>query len=165
MAKKITYSLLAVLLIIQLIRPTPNTESEMSSNDIEKHYLVPENVKSILAKACRDCHSNNTIYPWYASVQPVAWWLDSHIRDAKKHLNFSEFAAYPPERADHKLEELIESQTDHWMPLESYVRMHPEAKLTARESQTLIDWAQGIRKELRLSHPADFLEKSQKEKH
>ncbi len=113
MGKKIIYGLLAVLIIIQFIKPEKNISSEMSPNDIEKHYNVPQSIKATLSKACRDCHSNNTVYPWYASFQPVGWWLNGHIKDGKKHFNLSEFAAYPPKRADHKLEELVESQTDH----------------------------------------------------
>ena len=162
MAKKITYALLAILVIIQFIKPKRNVASEMSVNDIEKHYNVPENIKKTFSKACRDCHSNNTVYPWYANIQPVAWWLNDHIQDGKKHFNLSEFATYPPKRADHKLEELIESQTDHWMPLASYMKLHAEARLTQAESQEVVDWANGLRKEIQAKHPEAFLEKDEK---
>jgi hypothetical protein len=162
MVKKIVYALLVVLVIIQFIKPSRNVASEMSANDIEKNYTVPENVKANLARACRDCHSNNTIYPWYANIQPVAWWLNGHIEDGKKHFNLSEFAAYPPKRADHKLEELVESQTDHWMPLESYVKLHPDARLTQAQSQEVIDWANGLRREIQTAHPEAFIEQDKK---
>lgn len=156
MIRKIVTGLLIILIVIQFIKPTKNVALEMSANDIEKHYAVPENVKGILQKACRDCHSNNTVYPWYASFQPVAWWLDGHIQDGKKHFNLSEFAAYPPKRAEHKLEELVESQTDHWMPLASYQNIHKDAVLTQAESQEVIDWANGLRKEIKAAHPEAF---------
>lgn len=163
MIKKILVALLVILIIIQFIRPTKNVSAEMSPNDIEKHYAVPENVRAILSKACRDCHSNNTVYPWYNNIQPVAWWLNGHIQDGKRHFNLSEFAAYPPKRADHKLEELVESQTDHWMPLESYKKLHKEAILTQAESREVIDWANGLRKEIQTAHAADFLVKEKEE--
>ena len=159
MFKKILLGLLVIVVLIQFVRPTKNVAAEMSANDIEKHYSVPDNVKATLKKACRDCHSNNTVYPWYYNIQPVAWWLSTHIDDGKRHFNLSEFAAYPPKRADHKLEELVESQEDHWMPLESYTLIHKEAKLTQAESQEVIDWANGLRKEIQTAHPAEFLEK------
>ncbi|MBZ4152212.1 heme-binding domain-containing protein, partial [Escherichia fergusonii] len=77
----------------QAFRPAKNNSND-TSKDISKSYVVPENVKAILAKACNDCHSNNTKYPWYAEIQPVAWWLNDHIQDGKKHLNFNEFDGY-----------------------------------------------------------------------
>lgn len=159
MFRKILLGLIAVWVVIQFIRPVKNEAAEMSANDIEKHYAVPDNVKATLKKACRDCHSSNTVYPWYSQIQPVAWWLDGHIKDGKKHFNLSEFAAYTPKKGDHKLEELIESQEEHWMPLESYTMVHQEAKLTSTEKQELIDWAAGIRKEIQTAHAADFLTK------
>lgn len=159
MFKKILTLLLVALVVIQFIRPAKNESAEMSANDIEKHYAVPENVKGILKKACRDCHSNNTEYPWYSNIQPVAWWLNGHIVDGKKHFNLSEFASYPPKKADHKLEELIESQEDHWMPLESYTIVHKEAILTQTETQEVIAWANALRKEIQTAHAADFLKK------
>ncbi len=164
MAKKILIALLVILVIIQFIRPTPNVSAELSSNDIEKHYAVPQDVKLILDKACRDCHSNNTRYPWYNSIQPVAWYLNDHIVDGKKHFNLSEFAEYPPKRAEHKLEELVESQTDHWMPLESYQNLHSEAKLTEAENQTLITWANDLRAQIKAAHPEAFIPKEGDEK-
>ncbi|WP_025762848.1 heme-binding domain-containing protein [Dyadobacter tibetensis] len=154
--KKVLIAILLILVAIQFIRPTPNVSAEMSLNDVEEHYYVPEGVKISLDKACRDCHSSNTRYPWYSQIQPVAWWLNSHIEDGKKHFNLSEFAAYSPKKADHKLEELIESQTDHWMPLESYTFIHSEAKLTETERQEMIDWATALRREIQKSHPEEF---------
>lgn len=164
MAKKILVALLVILVGIQFIRPTPNVSTEQSINDIEKHYAVPQDVKLILDKACRDCHSNNTNYYWYNNIQPVAWFLNSHIIDGKKHFNLSEFAAYPPKRAEHKLEELVESQTDHWMPLESYQLLHQEAQLTETENQTLIAWANELRAQIKATHPEAFLPKEGEDK-
>lgn len=165
MAKKILVVLLVVLVIIQFIRPVQNVSAEQSPTDIEKKYETPENVKATLSKACRDCHSNNTNYPWYSNIQPVAWWLDGHIRDGKKHLNFSEFGNYPPKKAEHKLEELVESQQDHWMPLDSYMKLHAEARLTSAESQELIDWANALRQKIKLESPEAFVGGKDEDKH
>ncbi len=159
MLRKILLGLLVGLVVIQFIRPVKNEAAEMSANDIEKHYEVPDNVKATLKKACRDCHSNNTEYPWYSQIQPAAWWMDGHVQDGKKHFNLSEFASYPPKKADHKLEELIESQQDHWMPLESYTWIHKDAILSQSEKQALIDWASGVRTEIQTAHAIDFLDK------
>ena len=78
--------------------------------------------------------------PWYAHVQPVGWWLASHISEGKKHLDFSSFKTYHEKKANHKLEELSEAVTDGWMPLETYVWLHRDAKVTPKETRLINDW-------------------------
>ena len=147
MVKKIIYALLALLIVIQLFRPTKNIATKEQAQSIDKAYTVPENVNGILKKACYDCHSNTTVYPWYTNVQPIAWWMDDHIREGKSKLNFSEFAAYPLKKQDHKLEEVVDEIVDE-MPLTSYKLAHSEARLTVDEKKALTDWANGLRKEI-----------------
>lgn len=157
MKKKILVVLIAIFLIIQLFRPTKNLSSSKSPADISNLYPVPENVNTILHKACNDCHSNNTVYPWYAEVQPVAWWLDSHIQDGKHQLNFSEFANYSPARQYDKLEEIKKLVDKDEMPLSSYTLIHTNAKLTDAERKILTGWSEGIRNEMKTKYPADSL--------
>lgn len=152
MKKKILWSLLIIIVVIQAFRPEKNKSTMMAANDISKHYVVPENVTDILVRACNDCHSNNTYYPWYSEIQPVAWWLQSHVNDGKRHLNFSEFAAYEPKRQHHKLEELIEEVKENHMPLNSYLWIHKEAKLTNDEKEALLIWAGVLAEQIKLKH-------------
>ncbi|MBZ0100325.1 MAG: heme-binding domain-containing protein [Taibaiella sp.] len=146
MAKKILYGLLIVLVVIQFIRPGRNISEVPSPNDIRVHYPIPANVESILKRACYDCHSNHTTYPWYTNIQPLGWWLQNHINEGKEELNFSEFAAYTPKKADHKLEEVVELVKKKEMPLKSYTYIHKGAVLTKEEIEILVDWANGLRK-------------------
>lgn len=148
MVRKIILALLGVLFIIQFIKPTKNIAEGDQVNNITKRYAMPTNVSSILKKACYDCHSNTTVYPWYAEIQPVAWFLDDHVKDGKKHLNFDEFLTYEAKKQDHKMEEFIESQTEGWMPLDSYKWIHKNAILTSEEKQVLINWAKQVRTEI-----------------
>ncbi|MDB5275156.1 MAG: cytochrome [Ferruginibacter sp.] len=92
--KKVLLVLLVILVIIQFIHPAKNSSSEdaMLVNDISKKYIIPQNVHDILKTSCYDCHSNNTVYPWYSKIQPVDWWLTNHINEGKREVNFSEFA-------------------------------------------------------------------------
>ena len=71
--KRILILLLIIFIGIQFIRPTKNKSGNISANDISTKYPVPDSVQAILKVACNDCHSNNTRYPWYAEIQPVAW--------------------------------------------------------------------------------------------
>ena len=155
--KKILIFLLVVFIIIQFFRPEKNVQTTISSNDIVAHMAVPVNVQNILYKACYDCHSNTTTYPWYAEVQPAAWWLDDHIKEGKKELNFSEFASFRLRRQFHKLEEITEVIKDKEMPLESYTVIHSDADLTQEERETLISWAGATMETMRAKYPMDSL--------
>jgi hypothetical protein len=161
MKKKILLALLAVLVIIQFIKPEKNVSTKASVNSIHNKFPANEETMQILKTACNDCHTNNTIYPWYASIQPVAWWLDSHVDDGKRHLNFDEFLTYKLKKQDHKLEELIESQEDHWMPLDSYTWIHQDAKLNETQRLALVNWAKETRLKIQ-SDPAFALEEDKK---
>jgi len=149
MKKKLMLGLVVVLVAIQFFRPGKNLgPAEPGPNHIVSLYATPPAIKATLAKACYDCHSDRTRYPWYAEVQPVAWWLASHIKDGKRHLNFSQFGTYPPKRADHKLESAVLEIRDEGMPLWSYTAIHREANLTEAESAALTAWMEGVRQQL-----------------
>ncbi len=148
MVKKILIALLVILVAIQFIRPKRNVSAAPSSNDISMHYEVPADVQLILQKACNDCHSNNTNYPWYTDVQPVGLWLQHHVDEGIAELNFSEFAAYKPKRQAHKMEEVAEMIEENEMPLESYTLIHGNAKLSDAEKATLITWAKRLQAEI-----------------
>lgn len=155
--KKILIILLIGFIVIQFFRPTKNVSAQTSTNDITTLYAVPGDIKVILEKACNDCHSNNTKYPWYAEIQPVAWWLADHVEEGKAHLNFSEFASYNLRKQYHKLEETEEMIKEKHMPLDSYLWMHGDADLTTDERQKLAQWSVDIRKQMEAKYPIDSL--------
>lgn len=157
MIKKILLVLLAALLIIQLFHPKKNKSEGPQPNYIGNVYAVPDDVKAILSKACNDCHSNNTVYPWYSKVQPVDWWMNRHIIDGKKHLNFDEYTNRTAFSQFHKMEETIEMIKEGEMPLNSYTWIHKDAKLTAEEKAKVIDWAGSVMDTMRARYPADSL--------
>lgn len=143
--RKIMIALLAIFLVIQFFKPTRNQSTAQTGNELTAKYTVPDSVLTILKRSCYDCHSNHTEYPWYANYQPIAWWLDHHIKEGKRELNFSEFGTYAPKKADHKLEEVVEMIEKKEMPLDSYIWMHEGAKLSASDAKLLMDWAKALR--------------------
>jgi hypothetical protein len=149
--------LLLAFIIIQFIRPAKNKSDEISNNDISKIYPVPENVQAILKTSCYDCHSNNTVYPWYANIQPAAWWLNDHIKEGKKELNFSEFASYRIGRQYRKFEEINKEVKENEMPLNSYLWIHKNAKLDDQQKLTLANWVTSVRDSIKANYPADSL--------
>ncbi|WP_395802307.1 heme-binding domain-containing protein [Daejeonella sp.] len=147
--KKLLLAFLAIFVLIQFFRPEKNQSAQASSNDIFASFPASESTKLIVQTACYDCHSNNTVYPWYSEIQPVAWWLADHVNEGKSELNFSEFLTYKPKKADHKLEEVIEMIQQGEMPLKSYTLIHSNAKLSEAQKIEIINWAQSIRNELK----------------
>lgn len=141
MIKKIVVAIGIVLVLIQIIRPTKNIAEGISDNDISNVYSnMPSDIHLLLKNKCYDCHSHNTKYPWYANLQPMAWFLAGHIQEGKEHLNFSEFGTYTKKSADHKLEEMVEEVTKGAMPLSSYTFIHREASVTEEEVKALRQW-------------------------
>lgn len=130
-----------VFIAIQFIQPAHNISGQVLPTDIIKTIPVPENALTILKNTCYDCHSNNTRYPWYVSIQPVAWLLASHITKGKENLNFSDFGAYSSRKQANKLRSIETSIEDESMPLPVYKIMHRAAMLTAEDKKVLIEWA------------------------
>jgi hypothetical protein len=146
--KKILIALLGVFIIIQFIKPDKNQSDAVTPNDIFANFQSADSTKQLIRTACYDCHSNNTVYPWYAEIQPLAWWLADHVKEGKSELNFSEFASYKPKKADHKLEEVIEMIQEGEMPLKSYTLIHDSAKLSDGQKKAIITWAEGLRSQI-----------------
>lgn len=159
MIRKILMVLLAALVIIQFIHPKKNKSEENQPNFIGNTFPVPADVKSILAKACNDCHSNNTKYPWYTNIQPLHWFMDKHIRGGKKEMNLDEYTSRSLRYQYKKMDDLKEQIKEGEMPLDSYTWMHKNAKLTEEEKNKLIAWADGIRDTLKAKYPIDSLVK------
>ncbi|HQV60293.1 MAG TPA: heme-binding domain-containing protein [Chitinophagaceae bacterium] len=157
MFKKIMLVLLAALVIIQFIHPKKNKAEGPQPNYIGNSFTVPVDVKPILDKACNDCHSNNSNYPWYANFQPIHWWLEKHIKDGKKELNFDEYTNRSLRYQYHKMEETIEMVKEGEMPLNSYTWTHKDAKLTKEEKIKITGWAESVMDTMKAKFPIDSL--------
>ena len=158
MIKKILIVLAIAFIAIQFFQPEKNDTNDLTY-DISTKYQVPDDVNHLLKVSCNDCHSNKTEYPWYANVQPVAWWLNDHVVDGKRHLNFSTFTKLPIAVQNHKFEETIEMVENKEMPLESYTNfgLHAEANLTDAQRDLIMDWAKEQMAYLKNTYPADSL--------
>lgn len=105
-------------------------------------------VSAIVDRACRDCHSNQTEWPWYTNVAPVSWWITDHVNEGRKNMNISEWGKLASDRQDKKLRQICDQVEDGAMPLSSYLPMHPKAKLSDLDKKTLCDWTRAERARL-----------------
>jgi hypothetical protein len=158
MKKQVLVVFIVVLVLVQFIKVDKNESTDLSY-DISNSYPVSNDLSQLLKVSCYDCHSNNTTYPWYSEIQPVAWWLDNHVQDGKKHLNFSEFTKTKIAVQNHKFEEIIEMVEDKEMPLPSYtyLGLHPQANLTDNQRDLIVNWGINQMSYLKSNFPKDSL--------
>ncbi len=149
--------LLAAFVLVQFVRPPRNATTQPPPGPITQAFVVPDSVQMILRRSCYDCHSNNTVYPWYASVEPVGWWLDGHIQNGKRHVNYDEYASYRPLRQFIRFRDLINQIKRDEMPMPSYLLIHRYAILTPREKSLLIDWSTAMMDSMKTKYPPDSL--------
>ncbi|MBK9292372.1 MAG: heme-binding domain-containing protein [Bacteroidetes bacterium] len=146
--------IIAILLVfgaMQFVRPERNLATVESRYDV--FYLTetnPELVRTV-KMACYDCHSDRTTYPWYASVAPVSWMIAQHVKNGKKHLDFSQWTVYDKEKRLHKLQEIKEVLQQAEMPPAAYLLMHSEAKLSGAQRSMIIHWADSLSAQIQLS--------------
>jgi hypothetical protein len=130
--------LVAAGLLAQLVRidkANPPVESDVSTS--------PE-VKALLRRACYDCHSNETVWPWYSEIAPISWLLAYDVEEGREHLNFSTWKSYKPKRMRKLLKETAEEIEEQEMPPASYVILHREARLSDGENALLRSWAEDL---------------------
>jgi len=102
----------------------------------------PDGVQEILRRACFDCHSNETVWPWYADVAPVSWLTRKHVVDGRRHLNFSEWLRTGEREFARwsEFEDICSVVRDKSMPVAGYDWLHPEAKLSDGERAQVCAW-------------------------
>jgi Haem-binding domain len=148
MRRKFFYITIAVLILIQFIRPARNYGVTTTDKDVLHYVHVPDTIQHILMTSCYDCHSNNTHYPWYANINPVGWWLNNHISDGKRAINFSDLSGMTKRKLDHRFGDISETVEKKEMPLPTYTWIHKYAILEDGQIQLVMQWADAARKEV-----------------
>jgi len=133
--KNVLKGLFVAFILIQFI--PVNIENPQVDKNLE--IKAPAEVMGIFKRSCYDCHSNEVIIPWYASVAPFSFSIANHVDLGRKWLNFSTWESYTQEQKDKKLEGIFRTVYAA-MPLPSYLWLHPEAKLTKDEIKLIRDW-------------------------
>lgn len=156
-ARRLGIALLGLALGAQLVRPARTNPPEAAGATLEERTGVPPEVAAVLSRACADCHSHRTVWPWYTSVAPVSWWIVDHVNHAREHFNLSawpdESDAKGRERALRKLDEICEETRSGAMPLPSYLILHPDAALAERDVRVLCAWTDRRRADLTTPRP------------
>ncbi|MCE9584809.1 MAG: heme-binding domain-containing protein [Planctomycetes bacterium] len=130
-ARRVLFGLAAVFVLIQFV---PYGHSHANPPVVKEPNWDSPATRAFAVRACFDCHSNESRWPWYSHVAPVSWFLQDHVDEARGKLNFSDFTN-PPKRAGKAAREVEKGD----MPLKSYLLLHGDAKLTDEERAAFVN--------------------------
>jgi hypothetical protein len=103
---------------------------------------LPENLRPVIGRACRDCHTDQTQWPWYSWVPPVSFLIQHDVKKGRAKLDFSTWTNSQPQRpTGNQIEEVCDAVSNGTMPPRSYRLMHPEARLSAQDIAAFCSWA------------------------
>jgi heme-binding protein len=142
-------ALIAAAIGIQFVRPPRTNPTTDPARTLAVHAAVTSDAAEVLDRACRDCHSNETRWPWYSTVAPVSWFVIDHVNHGRRHFNYSNWAAYEPGEARRLLTNACVLARKDDMPLPAYTRMHAAARLSDRDIAALCDWTDGVLRQAR----------------
>src|SRR5574340_1737738 len=125
------------LAFAQFVQPDLTNPPHDPSASFQAVANPSPHVVAILSRACRDCHSHQTVWPWYSRISPVSWMMASDVNDGRARLNFSQWNIYSPDASKTRLREVCEEVTQRRMPLPRYTSLHPNARLTAEDRQAV----------------------------
>jgi len=135
--------IVAALLLLQLVRiDIPEPPKATPADEIQ----APKQIHALLKRACYDCHSNSTRWPWYANIAPISFEVRGHVKDGRAWLNFNIWNRYDEKKQQERLKGIVKS-INFKMPIPSYLWAHPEARLTHEEREAIKKWAQSQIKE------------------
>lgn len=138
------WTILVVLVAIQFVpvdRTNPESDKDM---DLFAVTNAPKQVQDIMHNSCYDCHSNQTIWPWYSYVAPISFVLQEHVVEGRDHLNFSEWGSLDLEDQLSALKHMKKEIEDDGMPLSEYLMLHGEAKMTDDRKAAVLLWIDGL---------------------
>lgn len=141
MGKKILIIVFIVFIAMQFFQPTlPDVSKDNSGDLITNNPTLTKDVADILKNSCYDCHSNETVYPWYSKISPVSFLLVRDIKEGRKELNFSEWEEMSKLDKLAALDDIQGVLIDNEMPMKIYTLIHTDASLSDAEHDLLINW-------------------------
>lgn len=139
--KRLVLGLLIVAAGMQLFRPDRTNPPVTAAQTLQATATVPPDVDAVLKRACYDCHSSETRWPWYSAVAPMAWGVAGHVTEGRAEMNLSDWGAYPSRRRVALLEKMCDEVREGRMPLKQYLWLHRDATLSEADWKSVCDWS------------------------
>lgn len=134
---KVLLWLAGVFVVMQVVVPAKTNPTSDAAQSLRASRPANAAAVSVMERSCRDCHSNDTIWPWYSYVAPVSWLVTHDVNGGRRELNMSEFGTYDARKQQHKLEEACDQVKQGEMPMWIYTLQHPDAKLQPGDVETI----------------------------
>jgi heme-binding protein len=145
--------IIVIILGIQLYHPAKTNPTSNASASLLSRAQMPADVHAALQRACADCHSNATVWPWYAKVAPISWVVIDDVNEGRRHFNMSEWGNTSAEHQAKKLDDICDEVKDGGMPLKSYTWIHRGTELSPAERASVCAWTQAERQRVAATRP------------
>lgn len=133
--RQVAIALAVVFCGLQFFRPHKNvSDTAGGPKSFRAVMQVPPEVEHYLQSTCYDCHSDNTRYPWYTEIQPIAWMIAKHVRQGKQSLNFSEFGTMGARAQLKRINYMVDSINENSMPVASFTLLHSKTEESAKQA-------------------------------
>jgi hypothetical protein len=137
--------ILVLLLASQLVPVSRSNPPIDPSGTIYSTQQVPPEVKAVLDQSCKNCHSDETAWPWYSYVAPLSWVIARDVHQGRKAMNFSQWGTYPPSKRERKLEDICDQLANGDMPDRKYILFHQSARVSESQRSAICDWTENAR--------------------
>lgn len=144
--KKIIFWCLVAFALIQFIPIDKVNKPVNRATNFVEVKKTPSQVTALLKRACYDCHSDETVYPKYASFAPISWSIKDHVNEGKRRFNLSIWTTYDAYLKESIVDGTIQALKNKTMPLPGYLVYHDEAKLTDKERALLLSYFEEMQK-------------------
>ena len=142
-----------VALCSMAVHPSGSVKRSESRAFSTTDLRVSAEAAPVLKRACMDCHSNQTVWPWYSYVAPMSWLVERDVRRGRDHVNFSEWDQYNFKQREKLLADIASAVKNREMPLLQYTLIHRDAKLSDADIEVLYAWARVERRRVKARLP------------
>ena len=133
--------------VIQVVRPEKTNPPVDPAQTLQAQFGESHPAVSVVGRACKDCHTNETSWPWYSHVAPVSWLVTHDVEEGREAVNFSSWSSYSEEQKTKLMKKLCEEVSEGEMPMSTYTFLHPDAKLSATDVRAICALGQVARLE------------------
>jgi hypothetical protein len=142
-AKAASLAAAALLVCVQFVPVTRDNPPAPGPDHV--YATAPAIVRTVFEGSCRNCHSNQTAWPWYSYVAPFSWIVAHDVHKGRRKLDFSEWDTYSTKKREEKLEAICDQVVNGDMPDGKYLLIHRNARLTQEEREAVCTWVESLR--------------------
>jgi hypothetical protein len=137
------------MLSFSAIHPAGYVKQSQAEGVTVSNLAMPAEVRALVKRSCADCHSNETVWPWYSYVAPMSWLVEKDVRHGRDHMNFSRWPEYSFQQQEKLLADIATALKNREMPLPQYAVIHRDARLSDAEIDIVYQWARLERRRMK----------------